>query len=198
MCTQDLRHELYSGICPYRRELGWATVPSTKRTRRERGYNNQRYIYPARTPRCRYHATVFSSCRHLITRLAHPKLTPPTQGNLGIPPDLISATETITPSQPDINLGSNPVVPVINVFHQFATKLSVRHARRQPEDYADLEFLADTYPTEIFAVRDFLKKEHCEAFWRDYAARNAMSEVPAEGAAKARRMRVLLGLSLSP
>lgn len=115
------------------------------------------------------------------------------QGNLGIPPDLPSATESITPSQPDLNLGPDPVVPVIDVFHQFATKLSVHHARRQPDDYADLEFLADTYPSDIFAVRNYLSGEHREAFWRDYAVRNA-----AEGDARVERMRVLLGLSLSP
>lgn len=196
MCAQDLRDEVYSDICPHRRELGWTAVPPTERTRRERGHNNQRYIYPGPdlTIVSRHGRRTFSSSQR--TSLPH-MLTHP-QGNLGIPPDLPSATETITPSQPDINLGSNPVVPVINVFHQFATKLSVHHARRQPEDYADLEFLAETYPTEIFAVRNFLDKEHCEAFWLDYAARNAMDDVAVEGAARVRRLRVLLGLSMSP
>ncbi|SPN97467.1 uncharacterized protein DNG_00981 [Cephalotrichum gorgonifer] len=115
-------------------------------------------------------------------------------GNLGIPPDLPSATESITPSQPDINLGPDPVVPVIDVFHQFATKLNVHHARRQTEDYVDLEFLAETYPSGIFAVRNFLNRDHREAFWTDYALRNAA----AEEAARVEGMRVLLGLSLSP
>ncbi|MBE3046938.1 hypothetical protein IMZ48_31305, partial [Candidatus Bathyarchaeota archaeon] len=84
------------------------------------------------------------------------------------------------------------------VYHQFATKLSVHHARRQPEDYADLEFLADTYPSDIFAGCSFFDGEHREAFWRDYAVRNALGEADPGGAARVERMRVLLGLSLSP
>lgn len=163
-------------------------------TRRERGYNNQRYSYSQLHSRRLTPTPTLT----LTPTPPHHSLTQeltarPPQGNLGIPSDLLSATESITPSQPGLNLGPDPVVPVINVFHQFATKLSVHHARRQPDDYADLEFLADTYPSDIFAARNFLNGEHREAFWRDYAVRNA-----AEGAARVERMRVLLGLSLSP
>lgn len=152
---------------------------------------NGTHTSPAPLPTSHFscHPTPNTTSHNLTQTLTSPS---PPQGNLGIPPDLLSATESITPSQPDLNLGPDPVVPVIDVFHQFATKLSVHHARRQPDDYADLEFLADTYPSDIFAVRNYLSGEHREAFWRDYAVRNA-----AEGDARVKRMRVLLGLSLS-
>ena len=114
------------------------------------------------------------------------------EGNLGIPPNLSEATEMITPTlSVDVGLRTGQAVPVLNIYHQFSTKLHVHFERRNnnlTDDYVDLVFLAERYPTEIYALHPYMNRDHREAFWQHFAIRHP------DEYARVNRMEMILGL----
>lgn len=66
-------------------------------------------------------------------------------------------------------------MPVIDLYYQFATKLSAHYARRLEEetkDFIDLSFLVWQYPDQIYYMRDYLDADQKWAFYTDFAAIN--------------------------
>ncbi len=79
----------------------------------------------------------------------------------------------ITPA-PGVDLAVDQV-PVIDIYHQFSTKLHVHYDRRNTgltDDYVDLEFLAETYWREIWEMGRFFNPDHRRAFCQAFAAKN--------------------------
>ncbi|CAI4215408.1 unnamed protein product [Parascedosporium putredinis] len=107
--------------------------------------------------------------------------------------NLEEAMEMIAPNlNGDPLLQTGQLIPVIDIYHQFSTKLHVHYERRnngQTDDYEDLEFLAETYPREIWALHPYLNRDHREAFWQVFAFRNA------DEYDRVDQMEVILGLT---
>jgi len=99
----------------------------------------------------------------------------------------------ITPTvSVDLGLHTGQAVPVIDLYHQFSTKLHVHYERRnngQTDDYVDLEFLAENYSPEIWRLHPYLNRDHRLAFWQDFAIRHHDEYDRVE------HMEMILGLS---
>lgn len=77
-------------------------------------------------------------------------------GNLGTPPDLPNGSEQLRPVHSTTQ--GRQAVPVIDLYHQFTTKLLAHYTRRldgDSKDYMDLNFLVSQYPEQIYYLRDF-------------------------------------------
>ncbi|RMJ09166.1 hypothetical protein CDV36_011223 [Fusarium kuroshium] len=92
-------------------------------------------------------------------------------GNLGTPPDLPNGSEMIRLS-PSIPRGSNPEMPVIDIFYQMTGKLQAYSDRQSTNDYIDLQFLVMNYINEVSAISPYLDHDQLVHWFNDYEANN--------------------------
>ncbi|KAI9836120.1 MAG: hypothetical protein M1819_001736 [Sarea resinae] len=108
--------------------------------------------------------------------------------------DLILRSSLGAPDEPATSLDTVPynqrTYPVVNVSHAISSKLAACFDRADLKDYADIVFLVQRFPQEIFFFRTSLNASHRQNFVTAYIHNN---QGPAN-ANKVRRVKHVLGV----
>jgi hypothetical protein len=76
--------------------------------------------------------------------------------------------------------------PVIDILHAMASKLNAYYSRQGPNDYADIRFLIQAFPEQVFAIRTQLNVTHRQYYVTYYAQNSPENAV--------RRVKHVLGV----